>query len=66
MPSELIDCPICRIAMQKRTINGGLELDYCDRHGVWLDAGELERILAHLWGGVPAGGAVSENRSRKI
>ena len=41
--------------MQKRTINGGLELDYCDRHGVWLDAGELERILATCGGGSPGG-----------
>ena len=32
--------------MQKRMINEGLELDYCDLHGVWLDAGELERVLA--------------------
>ena len=55
MPREQIGCPICGTAMQKRTINVGLELDYCDQHGVWLDAGELERILATLGGGGPGG-----------
>ena len=50
MPREHSGCLICGAKMQKRRINEGLELDYCDRHGVWLDAGELERMLA-VYGG---------------
>jgi hypothetical protein len=46
MPRQQIDCPICGTAMQKRIVQDGLELDYCDWHGVWLDSGELERLLA--------------------
>ncbi len=45
MPRQQIDCPICGTAMQKRVIQDGLEIDYCDWHGVWLDGGELERLL---------------------
>lgn len=67
MPSEFINCPICRSAMQKRAINGGLELDYCDRHGVWLDAGELERILATFGGGSPGGqGGVGKSIAQNL
>jgi hypothetical protein len=32
--------------MQKRSVRDGIELDFCEWHGVWLDAGELERLLA--------------------
>ena len=45
MPRQQIDCPICGTAMQKRVIQDGLEIDYCDWHGVWLDGGELERLV---------------------
>jgi len=31
--------------MQKRVIQDGLEIDYCDWHGVWLDGGELEQLV---------------------
>lgn len=45
MPRQQIDCPICGTAMQKRIIQDGLEIDYCDWHGVWLDGGELEQLV---------------------
>ena len=45
MPRQQIDCPICGTPMQKRIVQDGVELDYCDWHGVWLDGGELERLL---------------------
>lgn len=32
--------------MQKRLILDGLEIDYCDLHGVWFDSGELERLMS--------------------
>jgi hypothetical protein len=40
--------------MQKRSVRDGIELDFCDWHAVWLDAGELERLLALQGGGQPA------------
>ena len=46
MPKQLISCPICGAPMIKRVILDGLEIDYCDSHGVWLDGGELERLAA--------------------
>ena len=50
MPSQTTDCPVCKETMQKRFVNGGMELDYCEQHGVWLDVGELERLLAACGG----------------
>lgn len=46
MPVRNIDCPVCGAAMQKQVVSGGVEIDFCDFHGVWLDAGELEHLLA--------------------
>lgn len=45
MPRQQIDCPICGTPMNKKFIQGGLEIDYCDWHGVWLDGGELEQLV---------------------
>lgn len=51
MPAREVECPICGTPMQKRVVNDCVELDFCDWHGVWLDAGELERLLAARGGG---------------
>jgi len=40
--------------MQKRTVRDGIEIDFCDWHGVWLDAGEMERLLAMQGSAQPA------------
>lgn len=40
-----LDCPHCRVAlvMSERQ---GIEIDYCPRcRGVWLDRGELDKII---------------------
>lgn len=55
MPSKIVDCPACGIAMQKRIVRDSIELDFCDWHGVWLDTGELERFLALQGGGQASG-----------
>lgn len=55
MPSKFVDCPVCGTAMQKRIVRDGIEIDFCDWHGVWLDAGELERLLAVREGAQEAG-----------
>ena len=36
-------CPICRGAMQVG-YREELRFDYCGQHGVWLDAGEIQRF----------------------
>ncbi len=54
MPSKIVDCPVCGTAMQKRIVRDGIELDFCDWHGVWLDAGELERLLGVYGAAQPA------------
>lgn len=42
-------CPICRKKMEKVRVDGGDKpelIDRCGRsHGLWFDAGELEKIL---------------------
>lgn len=41
-------CPRCTAALAERT-RVGVAVDACDRcRGVWLDRGELEKILAAL------------------
>ena len=41
-------CPICDIEM-RITEREGVEIDYCPQcRGVWLDRGELEKIIARL------------------
>ena len=54
MPAKTIDCPVCGTPMQKRVVNNGVEVDFCDWHGMWLDAGELEHLLSHYQAGQPA------------
>lgn len=44
-PTEALLCPHCRIglAMSERQ---GIEIDYCPKcRGVWLDRGELDKII---------------------
>jgi Zn-finger nucleic acid-binding protein len=53
-------CPVCRtplVAMERQ----GVEIDHCPNcRGVWLDRGELDKILerganqAQVWQSVPA------------
>jgi Zn-finger nucleic acid-binding protein len=40
-------CPICSVKMAKMTTGSGDVLfDRCSNHGIWFDAGELEKILS--------------------
>lgn len=39
-------CPVCREPELKMTERQGIEIDYCpDCRGVWLDRGELDKIV---------------------
>ena len=41
-------CPICSVEM-KLTQRDDVEIDYCPQcRGVWLDRGELEKIIARM------------------
>lgn len=43
-------CPVCDIEM-RTTDREGIEIDYCPQcRGVWLDRGELEKIVARVEG----------------
>ncbi len=51
-------CPICRVGLVM-TDRQGIEIDYCPNcRGVWLDRGELDKIIERSLGdgGAGAGG----------
>ncbi len=54
-PITYIPCPCCRQTMQRKTFgqSSGVICDHCRDHGLWLDGGELGRLLS--W--ARAGGA---------
>ena len=40
-----MDCPVCAIEL-RMTERQGVEIDYCPKcRGVWLDRGELDKII---------------------
>lgn len=40
-----MNCPVCNVALTM-TDRQGVEIDYCQRcRGVWLDRGELDKII---------------------
>jgi Zn-finger nucleic acid-binding protein len=45
VPSGERPCPICGSHMDVEQMSG-VNVDVCAKHGVWLDRGELPRILA--------------------
>lgn len=39
-------CPVCNDTQLQMTERSGIEIDYCpDCRGVWLDRGELDKII---------------------
>ncbi len=56
-------CPVCDSSLQM-TARSGVEIDYCPAcRGVWLDRGELDKIIERS-GHDGAGGQLSEDRER--
>jgi Zn-finger nucleic acid-binding protein len=57
-----VPCPRCGRLMNRKNFaqSSGVVLDVCARHGVWLDRGELERVL-----GFVAGGGLARARARE-
>lgn len=61
-PSQTLLCPTCRVdlVMSERK---GIEIDYCPQcRGVWLDRGELDKIIERSisdeGAGAPRGGTL--------
>ncbi len=50
-----VPCPICSQPMNRRNygLRSGVAIDECRNHGVWLEAGELRRILRWVKSGGP-------------
>lgn len=40
-------CPVCEAPMRQE-IKFNVVIDTCDEHGVWLDNGELEKMLLNI------------------
>jgi Zn-finger nucleic acid-binding protein len=56
-------CGACGVLMMRGNFGGssGVVVDLCRSHGVWLDAHELERVLA--WA---RGGGLERERTRRV
>jgi Zn-finger nucleic acid-binding protein len=56
------ECPVCRTAMNRVNFGArsGVVVDQCPRHGMWLEGGELRRLLE--WR--KAGGQVLDRRRK--
>jgi len=48
-------CPACKTVTLAMTERQGIEIDYCpDCRGIWLDRGELDRLIARAEPAMPA------------
>lgn len=48
-----MDCPICRVPLVMGD-RQGIEIDYCAKcRGVWLDRGELDKIIERAANAMP-------------
>ena len=54
VPTGRRPCPICGRTMRAWN-DSGIVLDVCPEHGIWLDRGELEALLARPRRRRPAG-----------
>ncbi len=49
-----MNCPLCDVDLQM-TERQGIEIDYCPKcRGVWLDRGELDKIIERANAAAPA------------
>lgn len=57
-----VPCPRCEKLMNRKNFaqSSGVVLDVCAKHGIWLDRGELERLL-----GFVANGGLARARARE-
>jgi Zn-finger nucleic acid-binding protein len=51
---EIMDCPVCKNVKLVMSDRQSIEIDYCPNcRGVWLDRGELDKIIDRSSGEVP-------------
>jgi uncharacterized protein len=59
-----MNCPICNISLQLAE-KQGVEIDYCPQcRGIWLDRGELEKIIERMEQQTPVKAAPGLNENR--
>lgn len=55
-----MDCPVCKNVSLVMSERQGIEIDYCPGcRGVWLDRGELDKIIERSASSAPAAVAVA-------
>ena len=61
-PTRYYRCPVCRTAMSRVNFGtrSGVVVDQCPKHGMWLEGGELRRLLE--WR--KAGGQILDQRRK--
>ena len=53
-----MQCPVCQNAQLVMSERQGIEIDYCPQcRGVWLDRGELDKIIDRSQAGTPTSAA---------
>ena len=59
-----MNCPVCSSEMSRRS-SYDVEIDMCAQHGIWLEKGELARILdSFAEQALPVSGSVEDARHR--
>ena len=59
-------CPACKTTILAMTERQGIEIDYCPEcRGVWLDRGELDRLIERAAADTPAPRAVHRPEERQ-
>ena len=54
-------CPVCKDTTLVMSERQGIEIDYCPQcRGVWLDRGELDKIIQHSLGNMAAATAAPQ------
>ena len=60
-----MNCPACVSESLVMSERQGIEIDYCSKcRGVWLDRGELDKIIERSVGGEPARDTERDQRGR--
>lgn len=56
-----MNCPVCNIPLTMMD-RSGVEIDYCSKcRGVWLDRGELDKIIERAAAAPPGSGFTAQN-----
>lgn len=59
-------CPVCKDSQLKMSERQGIEIDYCpDCRGVWLDRGELDKIIERSAAAEPAAAEAVRGEPRR-